>query len=195
MQITLNTNEVSEVVLAYVKDQLCLDDSNTLVVELHEDGITVLVNEDSTGAANQPAGDKPARKPRQPRKPKADATPEVGKSVETPTTPAATTTVETAPASEPVTVEAAGDSNQNEVQSPGTKEPEVDPSNAVATTVAVVETAVDPELAAELAAASVEEDAAADAEAEPVKEAQAEEEPPRKPTQSLFANLRKPNNG
>lgn len=190
MQITLNQAEVSDVVLAFVKDQLCLDDNNTLVVELHEDGITVLVNEDSTGASTQPAGDKPARKPRQPRKPKADADAkleaerlaalETGKS---PSTQTSTTSAQSAPVTEPVVVEAVGDTSQTEAQSPGTKEPEVDPSNAVATTVAV-----DPELAAELAAASVEE-------AEPVKEAQAEEEPPRKPTQSLFANLRKPNNG
>ena len=63
MQITLNTNEVSQVVLDYVQAQLGLDDSNNFVVELNEDGITVLVNEDSNdGDQSKAQAEKPARR-------------------------------------------------------------------------------------------------------------------------------------
>ncbi|MNQ84907.1 hypothetical protein D3C85_1000480 [compost metagenome] len=100
---------------------------------------------------------------------------------------------------------AAGDTTQEASVSPGTDTPvtpqlqvagtvevtelEVEPSNAVVTTVAV-EVA---EAVAVVETAAAQEPTKVEVAAE--QEAQAEEEPPRKPTQSLFANLRKPNNG
>lgn len=186
MQITLNTNEVSDCVLAYVKDQLGLDETNSFVVELHEDGITVLVNEEAGAneTSSTPASERPAKKPRRSKaqieadkKAEEERLAAAGKSNDTQTS---TTSAEAAPVTEPAQAEAA-----------------VDTSPA--------ETEVDPELAQQLAEASAEEDAAADAEVaeaqavEPVAEAQVEpvveEEPVRKPSTSLFANLRKPNNG
>lgn len=185
MQITLNTNEVSECVLTYVKEQLGLDDTNNFVVELHEDGITVLVNEDQQdqGSAQVSTTERPAKKPRRTKaqieadnKAEAErlaqataASAQSGNAAESTEKPTAET-----PA---VVVEAAGETTQ-EASAPG-NEPEVDPSNAVGTTVVVKEQATEP----------VPENTAAK------PEVVEEEEPPRKPTQSLFANLRKPNNG
>jgi hypothetical protein len=141
MQITLNTNEVSQVVLDYVQAQLGLDDSNNFVVELNEDGITVLVNEDSTDADQaKPQAEKPASQKRQPRKPK-----------ETPVDPAAQSA-------------ALGNA-------------------ATSTKTPVAET---PAVQAEAAGETTQEPSAP---GEP-----AEEPVTPKPTTSLFANLRKPNN-
>lgn len=193
MQITLNQAEVSQVVLEYIQNQLALDDSNNFTVELHEDGITVLVNEDSTGSTGQPStGEKPVKKPRRTKaqieadnklEAERQAALTTGKSNDTPTQ---TLIVQGAQLSEPVVVEAAGDASQTVKQGPGAD-------------------VVDPELAAELAAASAEEDAAADAELDPVTPAANQEPEPElqpepvveetpKPTTSLFANLRRPKN-
>lgn len=180
MQILLNSTEVSDVVLGYVKDQLGLDDTNNFNVECHEDGtIAVYVNEDS-GNEPQVQSDKPAPRRRQRRSKPADAVAQEPEGKQTTSvTPATTTTVETATASEPVTQEAAGETTQ-EPSAPGTEvEPDqqtpVDPQPEMATTVAVVEPVQESEAQA----------------SEPVLE---EEAPPRKGP-SLFANLRKPNNG
>lgn len=177
MQITLNTNEVSQVVLDYVQAQLGLDDSNTFVVELNEDGITVLVNEDSTDDQTKPQAEKPARQKRQPRKPKeipsvdlAAQSAAMGNAAKSTQTPVAET-----PA---VQAEDAGETTQ-EPSAPGNKEP----SSEVATTVAVEEPAADP-VGGEVPAENPET----------VEEPAAEEPVTPKPTTSLFANLRKPNN-
>lgn len=188
MQITLNQAEVSQVVLDYVQNQLALDDSNTFTVELHEDGITVLVNEDSTETAAQPStNERPAKKPRRTKAQiEADAKAEAerlaaldsGKSnVVTPTT-----SVVVAQATENAPVEAAGVISPNEVQSPGDEpEPEtpVDPQPELDTPVDVAE----PETPVE----------ASNEEAEPELQPEPVNETP-KPTQSLFANLRRPKN-
>lgn len=214
MQIVLNHNEIEVAVRQYIEERVSVPEGQRLDIEVLGDDNTItaeinIVDVDAPAGETSSTGSKSSA-PRKTRRTKAqieaDAKLEAerqaalttGKSNDTPTT---TASAQSAPVTEPVTVAAAGDTSQNAVQGPGTKEPEVDPSNAVATTVAVVETGVDPELAAELAAASVEEDAAADAEAEPVKEQApvaeaaepANEEQP-KPTTSLFANLRRPKN-
>lgn len=206
MQIVLNHNEIEVAVRQYIEERVSVPEGQRLDIEVLGDDNTItaeinIVDVDAPANETSSTGSKSSA-PRKTRRTKAqieaDAKLEeerqaaltTGKSNDTPTT---TASVQSAPASEPVAVEAVGDTSQNAVQGPGTKEPGVDPSNAVATTVAV-----DPELAAELAAASVEEDAAADAEAEPVKEVEAAAEPANeeqpKPTTSLFANLRRPKN-
>uniref|UniRef100_A0AAU6VZI3 Tail fiber protein n=1 Tax=Pseudomonas phage Arace01 TaxID=3138526 RepID=A0AAU6VZI3_9VIRU len=69
MQITLNSNEVSEVVREHIQSRLGLDDASNYNVEVNEDGsITVFVDEDSntdnSNSGSAPTGEKPARKTR-----------------------------------------------------------------------------------------------------------------------------------
>ena len=66
MQITLNSNEVSEVVREHIQSRLGLDDASNYSVEVNEDGsITVYVDEDSNyNSGSAPTGEKPARKTR-----------------------------------------------------------------------------------------------------------------------------------
>ncbi len=193
MQITLNTNEVSDCVLSYVKDQLGLDDTNNFVVELHEDGITVHVNEDQqeqSSTAQTPTSERPPKKPRRTKAQieadnKAEAerlakATEAGANGSDTSGNAVASTQQAVVETQVVQAEAAGVTTQ-EPSAPGT-EPEVDPSNAVDTTVVVEQPAEEPVIETP---ATVEEPAAE----EPVVET-----PPVKPTTSLFANLRKPNN-
>lgn len=179
MQITLNTNEVSQVVLDYVQAQLGLDDSNNFVVELNEDGITVLVNEDSTDDQAKPQAEKPARQKRQPRKPKE--TPPVDPAAQSAALGNAATSTQASVAETPaVQAEAAGETTQ-EPLAPGNEEP----STQLDSPVVVEQPAEEP----------VVETPAVESEAEaPVVEEPVVETPPVKPTTSLFANLRKPNN-
>lgn len=192
MQIIYTQAELSEIVQKYVQETLNLSDDNSFVVDTHEEGVTIHINEEPEGNGATPTGDKPVKKPRRTKaqieadnklEAERQAALTTGKSNDTPTQ---TRTVQSAPVSEPVVVEAAGDTSQNEVQGPGTD-------------------VVDPELASELAAASAEEDAAADAELDPVTPAANQEPEPElqpepvveetpKPTTSLFANLRRPKN-
>ena len=188
MQILLNPNEVSEVVLGYVQAQLGLDDTNTFSVECHDDGtIAVYVNEDIGGEAQPQATEtKPAPRRRQRRSNKA----EQASGNEASSTPTTTISVEPVTPTEAAPVVDAGDTTPVTTDSPGTEpvaeepvvETPVDPTPEVATTVAV-------ETPVEAAVTEVVETVAA------AVETMVEEEPPRKPTQSLFANLRKPNNG
>lgn len=181
MQITLNTNEVSQVVLDYVQAQLGLDDSNTFVVELNEDGITVLVNEDSTDDQTKPQAEKPARQKRQPRKPKE--TPPVDPAAQSAAMGNAATSTQTPVAETPaVQAEAAGVTTQDPLV-PGEKNPSLD------TAVVVEQPAEKPVVETPVVKATAEEPAA-----DPVVEEPVVETTPVKPTTSLFANLRKPNN-
>lgn len=181
MQITLNTNEVSDCVLAYVKEQLNLDDSNTFVVELNEDGITVLVNEDSTDSSasgnTAPTTERPAKKPRRTKAQiEADNKAEAERLAKATEAGAKDTsgndvqsTQEPVAETQAVVVEAVGETTQ-EPLAPG----DVDPSPQVDSTVVVEEPAEAPLKAEEPEVVT-----------EPVTP---------KPTTSLFANLRKPNN-
>ncbi|MNF24268.1 hypothetical protein D3C84_48570 [compost metagenome] len=191
MQILLNSTEVSEVVLGYVKDQLGLDETNNFTVECHDDGtIAVYVNEDSGNEPKAQAETQPAPRRRQRRSNKAAEATEPGNASSD--TPSTTTSVADVKPTEAAPVEVAGVTTPEASVSPGTEaaaETEVEPSNAVVTTVAV-EVA---EAVAVVETAAAQEPTKVEVVAE--QEAQAEEEPPRKPTQSLFANLRKPNNG
>lgn len=193
MQITLNTNEVSDCVLSYVKDQLGLDDTNNFVVELHEDGITVHVNEDQqeqSSTTQTPTSERPPKKPRRTKAQieadnKAEAarlvkTTEAGANGSDTSGNAVASTQQAVVETQVVQAEAAGVTTQ-EPSDPGT-EPEVGPSNAVGATVVVEQPAEEPviETPAETPAT--------------VEEPAAEEPVTPKPTTSLFANLRKPNN-
>lgn len=193
MQITYNHSEVSQLVLDHVQNKLALDDSNTFIVELHEDGITVLVNEDSNESSqSQPAGERPAKKPRRTKaqieadnKAEAErlAAATAGKSEDTQTS---TTSVADAKPTAAVQVEAAGETTPEASVSPGTEAAQVDPTPEVAATVAVVEEepASEPEPA----------DPVVETQAEAANEAEPEVEQQPKPAQSLFANLRRPKN-
>lgn len=184
MQITLNQAEVSQVVLEYIQNQLALDDSNNFAVELHEDGITILVNEDSNGSTGQPStGEKPAKKPRR-SKAQIEAerlAAEAGKSSEPATV---TTTAVNAQPVEPATPVVAGDTTPEASASPGTTQPVAQAEEP--------ETPVDPQ--PEVAATVVVEDPANEPEPQVDQQPEPEVETQPKPTQSLFANLRRPKN-
>lgn len=189
MQVLLNQSEVSDIVLGYVQSQLGLDDSNNFAVEVNEDGtIAVIINEDSN-VDPTPATDKPAPRRRQRRQPKAEAAP---------------VQEEAKPAGELLVKAAEELGNQNEAS---TQTASADSAAASATAsssaaggeteapaevAAVVETPVDPQSAEP--AVVVEEAPVVEAAADPVQETAPVEEPQPKPTQSLFANLRKPTN-
>lgn len=184
MQILLNQVETSQAVIESIRDRLSLLDTDVIVVELTEDGAHILINEEAGETPAKTDGEKSApRRQRQRRGSNKEATAQEPESKQTPeATAVVATTAETAPVSEPVTPEVAGETTQ-EQSVPGTDvEPDqqtpVDPSPEVATTVAVEEPAQEPEQAA----------------VEPEAQEPALEEEPVRPKQSLFANLRKPSN-
>lgn len=207
MQILLNPGEIAEAIMDMIAARVLMRESDVVHVTLTNDGATVHIlpeglapvaaddneeGDEPSGSEAQPAGESGRKRQRRSKAQiEADNKAErlalaEGKSQDTQTS---TTSAETATATEPAQVEAAGDTSPSEVQEPG-------------------EPAVDPELAEHLATASAVEDAEADealtagtpvveAEAEPV-EATAEEGPSDvapKASISLFANLRKPQNG
>ena len=180
MQITHNAPEVSRIVLEYIQSSYNLDDSNDFNVEANEDGsFTVYVNEEVTAseASPTPTGERPAKKPRRSKAQiEADNKAEAERKAEadlaaaggTQGNAAASTEKPVAEAASAV-VEAAGETTP-EVSGDGEATPETAAEPIVETAV-VVETKpeVEPDLTTEV-------------------------EPERKPTTSLFANLRKPNN-
>ena len=195
MQITLNTNEVSDCVLSYVKDQLGLDDTNNFVVELHEDGITVHVNEDQqeqSSTAQTPTFERPPKKPRRTKAQieadnKAEAerlakATEAGANGSDTSGNAVASTQQAVVETQVVQAEAAGVTTQ-EPSAPGEKDPSLD------TAVVVEQPAEEPVVETPVVETPAEEPAA-----DPVAEEPVVETPPVKPTTSLFANLRKPNN-
>lgn len=187
MQILLNHGVVGQAVIEHIRNRILLEEGETIHVELTDDGATVFVlpegetpegNEDGSPSST---AEKPAKKPRRSkaqieadnkaeaeRKALADSagTAEPGNAVASTEKPV----VEAASA----VVEAAGETTP-EVSGDGEATPETAADPIVETPVVVEE--AKPEVVAE---------------AEP--DVTPEVEPERKPTTSLFANLRKPNN-
>lgn len=212
MQILINHGLVGLAVMNLIAERVSLAEGETIHVLLTDDGATCTIlaegeqpddaGDESTGSTSDsaPTGERqPKRQRRSKAQIEADKKAEeerlataqvdasVGKSSDTPTS---ITSAETVTATEPAQAGAAGDTSQSEAQGPG-------------------ETEVDPELAEHLANASAVEDAEADEAlatgGEVPAETQAEattaavvEEPADtapKAAISLFANLRKPQNG
>lgn len=185
MQILLNSQNLQAAVILFVQDRVSLQEDESLSVELTEDGaiVTILApGEDAEiqESTSTPAGEKPQRRQRRTRQPK-----------EVPVTPAP----ELAPES----------GNEEPASTQTNSAPDAQPSEAASSSAAggVAEQAEEPETPvdpqpAEPAVAVEEQPAqepepAADPEPEVAKDPEpAPEERPR--TQSLFANLRKPNN-
>ena len=183
MQITHNATEVSRIVLEYIQSTYALDDSNDFNVEANEDGsFTVYINEEVNTSDVTPAqaGERPAKKQRRSKAQiEADNKAEAERKAnsELAGTTASGNAVES---TEKPTVEAAS----AVVEAVGETTPEASGDGE-----AQQETAADPIVET---AVVVEAKPEVVAEAEP--DVTPEVEPERKPTTSLFANLRKPNN-
>lgn len=193
MQILLNENEVKVAITDYIQGLVTVSGEQAIQVELSEDGaIVFILNPDEPAGFTSPAStdERPPKKSRRTKAQieadnKAEAerlakATEAGANGSDTSGNAVASTQQAVVETQVVQAEVAGETTQ-EPSAPGT-EPEVDPSNAVATTVVVEQPAEEPVIETP---ATVEEPAAE----EPVVET-----PPVKPTTSLFANLRKPNN-
>lgn len=186
MQILLTHGEVGQAVAAMIAERIALNEGETVQVYLTEDGATASIlqegdqPEPAEEASTQPAGERQPRKTRRTKAQieadnKAEAERLVAAQTEAASGNDAVSTEQSAAETPAVEVEVAGETTQ-EPSDPGTEAQAEEPSQ--------------PEVAATVA---VEE-----ATAEPVEEAQAEEEPSTeapKAAISLFANLRKPQNG
>lgn len=185
MQITHNAPEVSRIVLEYIQSSYNLDDSNDFNVEANEDGsITVYVNEEVTTseASPTPTGERPAKKPRRSKAQiEADNKAEAARKAEADLAAAGGTQGNAAASTEKPVVEAAS----AVVAAAGETTPEVSGDGE-----ATSETAADPIVETPVVVEEAKPEVVAEAEPDVTPEV----EPERKPTTSLFANLRKPNN-
>lgn len=185
MQILLNQTDLTHAVLGYVNDFITVPEGATVVVEVGEDSTAVIYINEEGGEQpereTQPAGERPPKKPRRTKaqieadnkaeaERLAQATAAGANGGEDTSGNAVASTEQAAVETPAVVAEAAGETTQ-EPSAPGEKDPSLD------TTVAVEEPA---ETVAETPAT--------------VEEPVVEEPVTPKPTTSLFANLRKPNN-
>lgn len=190
MQITLNPLEVAEVISAYALELIKADGENTFIVNLNDDGsATVLINEESEPQGSEPSSgaDKQPRQQKRARRTKAQieadeaaaqAEADAAKNTQAEGS-TQTGSAETAPAGETVSQQGA-EATDTSSNSPGAQpEPEVKE-----------EPVVEPEVK------DPEPEVQVEPEPEVSQEDVAAAQPTTKPAGvSLFANLRKPNNG
>lgn len=188
MQILLNLGVVGQAVIEHMRNRIVLVEGEVLHVELTDEGATVHVLPEGVSPEGSddnndptPTGERPAKKPRRSKAQiEADNKAEAERKAEADLAAAGGTQGNAVASTEKPVVEAAS----AVVEAAGETTPEVSGDGE-----ATPETAADPIVET---AVVVEAKPEVVAEAEP--DVTPEVEPERKPTTSLFANLRKPNN-
>lgn len=188
MQILLNLGVVGQAVIEHMRNRIVLEEGETIHVELTDDGATVFVlpegetpegNDDGSPSST---AEKPAKKPRRSKAQiEADNKAEAERKAEADLAAAGGTQGNAVASTDKPVVEAAS----AVVEAAGETTPEVSGDGE-----ATSETAADPIVETPVVVEEAKPEVVAEAEPDLTPEV----EPERKPTTSLFANLRKPNN-
>lgn len=188
MQIILNQNETTQAVVEFVRDQLSLPEEATVVVEVNDDGTaSVLVNEESD-QPSQSGGNTNGKSTKRSRRTKAQIEAD-NQAEEDRRLAAQAANAQQEEAA--VTAEVAGNVAATQTDSVETAQVSEDVSNSDAGSDPEPETPVDPQ--PDEPAVAVKEETTKPSIAEQARQAAADDVPPVR-TQSLFANLKKPNN-